>query len=329
MKSKPYVVRNSTEVRRRLEGKWIPPGHKLFVIDAKNLYPSLPLEALFLAVALEIRIWYNTDYALAIFAIRLLHLVLYNQTVSFDGVVYLNIHGLATGIAAGVSLANIFLSGGDPAIASHPAADEYHRYIDDSFLVSGDITAVLAIMNSFHPDVIWEIQATGEEVPFLDLLISIGPDRRLSVDLYRKPQNRYMFVPASSCHPTHCLDGIARSEATRIARLAHPRTRSKHLAFLEDRLVSRGFTRCRLRRIFRAVSGSRVSRPPHDDSRRFAFHIKHGSSVPAQGIRKVLQRHSVVLKRALHRQPRFVLARHLQPSIGLRRYRQNWPNRVG
>ena len=82
---------------------------------------------------------------------------------------------------------------------------------------------------------------TGDSLPFLDTSCSIK-DRKVIVDLYRKPTDRNQYLLPSSCHPAHVTNNIPFSLAYRIVRIcSEPDTRDQRLDELRQLLLDRNY----------------------------------------------------------------------------------------
>ena len=82
---------------------------------------------------------------------------------------------------------------------------------------------------------------TGDSLPFLDTSCSIK-DRKIIVDLYRKPTDRNQYLLPSSCHPAHITNNIPFSLAYRIVRIcSEPDTRDQRLDELRQLLLDRNY----------------------------------------------------------------------------------------
>ena len=56
-----------------------------------------------------------------------------------------------------------------------------------------------------------------ESIPFLNTLLSVR-NRKISVDLYRKPTDRNQYLLTNSIHPPECINNIPYRLALRIKR---------------------------------------------------------------------------------------------------------------
>ena len=68
--------------------------------------------------------------------------------------------------------------------------------VDDALLLSKASAReqILDYLNSWHASVVWLESASGSQVPFLDLSLSIV-DNETSYETYRKPKNAYLYLP--------------------------------------------------------------------------------------------------------------------------------------
>ena len=136
------------------------------------------------------------------------------------------------------------------------------RFLDDIFTTyTGSLENLhkfLDELNNIHPTIKFTMNhttpscenlvppppctcSTGTELPFLDTACSIR-DRKIIVDLYRKPTDRNQYLLPSSCHPAHVTTNIPFSLAYRIVRIcSEPETRDKRLEELKQLLIDRNY----------------------------------------------------------------------------------------
>ena len=80
-----------------------------------------------------------------------------------------------------------------------------------------------------------------EEISFLDTSCKIV-NRKIILDLFRKPTDRNMYLLPSSCHPPHQTSNIPFSLAMRITRICtEPDTRDQRHEELKDLLTERNY----------------------------------------------------------------------------------------
>ena len=196
--------------------------------------------------------YYKTQQGLANLASECIQLILRNQVVRRCKNLYISHGGIATGLACGVFMANIYLDDHDNAMMENNdnSISNYFRFVDDVLLSAIDLTIFIRMKN-WRPDSIkWEISAkTDENLPLLDLSLSLR-DGIICNELYRKQLNAYLYLPASSSHPRSTKAGIASGETERIWRLCQSReTANKHLEFFIKKLCARGYDAGKMRNI--------------------------------------------------------------------------------
>ena len=80
-----------------------------------------------------------------------------------------------------------------------------------------------------------------ESILFLDTLLSLR-NRRISVDLYRKPTDRNQYLLTNSIHPAECIKNIPYSLALRINRTCTEEDeREQRLEELRELLIERKY----------------------------------------------------------------------------------------
>ena len=95
---------------------------------------------------------------------------------------------------------------------------------------------------------------------FLDVTINKSP-QGISTDVYCKPTDTHQYLLSDSCHPKHCKEAIAYSQALRIRRICSTDTLyRKWSSELRQNLVSRGHSKRRVQlAINRALCTFRIA----------------------------------------------------------------------
>ena len=168
------------------------------------------------------------------------HMILTNNTFTFNGQHYRQINGTAMGTKMSPSYANLFMGKFEKdalAAASHSPLI-WWRYIDDIFLLwtHGEEKLndfITYFVNNLHPTIKFTNSFSCNEIPFLDVNVLLI-NGRLETDLYVKPTDKHQYLLKSSCHPSHTKQSIPFSMALeefvqRMSSLTHVPTHSTHL----------------------------------------------------------------------------------------------------
>ena len=148
--------------------------------------------------------------------------VLDNNTGYFDGEIYRQTVGTATGIkpapeyadlAMGYLEVNLFYKikqvlGSEIAIYFW---NTYRRYLDDGFILwdtrLGDFQKVFEIMNNMHKSINFTMELSEDSLNYLDITIYKTPEG-IKTKSYTKPTDSGTFLPYDSSHPHHCKINI-------------------------------------------------------------------------------------------------------------------------
>ena len=165
--------------------------------------------------------------------IHFMQFVLNNNTGYFDGEIYRQTTGTATGIkpapeyadlAMGYLEINLFYKiktqlGEKIAIYFW---DTYRRYLDDGFILwdtrLGDFSQILALMNNMHPAIDFTMEKSKDSLQYLDIIIYKTPTS-IKTKAFSKETDSVTFLPFDSCHPHHCKINIPFNMARRIKAL--------------------------------------------------------------------------------------------------------------
>ena len=164
------------------------------MLGHRRIVPSIQQQHCNHHCAVTVESYGNYDYRLIQFIIALISLIVSNQQIEHKHIGYLAIVGLATGLSAGVFIANLYLRQFDLWLLSqldmHGIPYKlYKRYIDDICMIirASDAQRVQEIANSWHESIRLKLSGLGNEhIPFLDLALSIV-NNRWTYTLYRQP----------------------------------------------------------------------------------------------------------------------------------------------
>ena len=200
---------------------------------------------------------------------KLLELVLKNNIFEFNRELFIQMIGTAMGTKPAPSYANIFMARKiDSKIGelSNSVDEEnpvkfFKRFLDDIFMLfRGSLDSLhsfLEDLNNMHPTIKFTMSHTSpykkenllhhcgcdlsDSLAFLDSSCQII-NKKIIVDLYRKPTDRNQYLLTSSCHPTHVTTNIPFSLALRIVRICTlPKDRDTRLTELRNMLIERDY----------------------------------------------------------------------------------------
>ena len=119
------------------------------------------------------------------------------------------------------------------------------RYIDDIFTIfQCDKPAVEGFVNDLnncHPTIKFTSEISEHSINFLDVTIS-KHGTTLSTKAYSKPTDSHNYLLYSSCHPTHCKQGLPYSQFLRIRRICtHIEDFDSKVLNMADHFVRRGY----------------------------------------------------------------------------------------
>ena len=202
----------------------------------------------------------------------------------------------------------------------------YCRYADDIIgkAEAEDLDRIAAVVKSWNANIQVELGCSGSCVPYLDINVMLE-NGEISYSLFRKPQNLYLYLPRTSCHPEAVFRSVASGECSRLTRRCQQQSvLSRELAFTRQKLIARGYSYSLIKSAFdrasaRARSVSHVSASSEVKSlylkQTFGFSL-HRRSVERclESTRAIVSEHSA--------RPELVFA--VQPNIFRILYRTNW-----
>ena len=103
----------------------------------------------------------------------------------------------------------------------------FKRFIDDGFgVIKSNKKEFLRWVNEFNclrKNIIIDKWQFGNNVAFMDLHIFKGEkfynEGKLSIKVYQKPENKYMYIPYKSAHPRHTIKNYVIGELKRCVQI--------------------------------------------------------------------------------------------------------------
>ena len=103
----------------------------------------------------------------------------------------------------------------------------FKRFIDDGFgIMRGnkkDVESWIYEFNQLRENIFIDKWTFGNHVAYMDLYIFKGNNffdtGILSIKVYQKPENRYMYIPYKSAHPRHTIKNYVLGELKRYVRI--------------------------------------------------------------------------------------------------------------
>ena len=206
LRSSPYVIKDSFDFVRKVRDS--PHADKTMV--------SFDVTSLFTKVPLKFTIEYILDRMYPVCAKPCdklarakkcrnckrrddLRTLLQEATAKthflFDNKMYVQHNGVAMGAPLAPVVADIFMAHLETSLMDQlmeTGVCEWHRYVDDTFVLiepTTNVVDVLNILNSFHPSIkfTYEVEA-NRSLPFLDVRVTRSPERQtFETTIYRKP----------------------------------------------------------------------------------------------------------------------------------------------
>ena len=251
----------------------VPTNAVIFCADVSNLYPSIPIEFGLIAVRTLLSRFLFPDID---FIIDLLRWVLKHNYLSFENNIYRQVSGTAMGTPCAPVYANLVLFYIEEPLLSpqHSRPILYQRYLDDIFAIFPSKEVAEQFGPAFNR-ICKEIQLDAITISnsgiFLDLNISLPhslplaenhPNLQLqhsiSIKLYQKPSNKYLYIPPTSSHQKHMIENFIFNELLRYKLFNS--SAEDFLCCKEkflQRLQARGYKLSFLRRIFNKPIPSR------------------------------------------------------------------------
>ena len=267
----------------------------------------------------------------ALLAVSLLRLCFEGAYLKHQGAIWKPVKGVPTGTSPGVMVANIYLDCFDAFLARwdglvYPLLT-YMRFVDDTLCAIhvSEVQKFRSYMDSWHGSLKFEVVCAGREnVPFLDLSLSVLESGYIGFKTHRKDLNEYLYVPRSSCHPSGFFSGIVLGENCRLDRTnSGESSRLDAVRFFEQKLSVRGYNKS----CIRAVVTKRKKKkkfslvPSVVPVKKVFLKVVHSSVLNAGFVTKSFEQHEALLHGAVGKTS-FCLAKAVQKNEFRRRYLQ-------
>ena len=185
----------------------------------------------------------------------------------FDGVLFLQLFGVAMGTRVAPTFACLFMGWLEVKMLSDwrgLAPYLWRRFIDDIFFLwrgsEEELLEFVEFLNNFHPTIKFKCKSgvnydfTTKSVDFLDTTIWIDSHGLIQTTLYTKPSRVVQYLLPSSSHPSHITKNIPYSLGYRLRRIESTEERfMANLERLQEELLQRGYEKSIMKEAFRRV----------------------------------------------------------------------------
>ena len=266
LKRIPTYLSNSAQLVTLIE-QLKPPKEFIFLeADVDNLYPSININDGVQALFTFLHSVSDFPKSRIVFLLKLTLWVLTNNYVSFGTKTFLQITGTAMGTPCAVIFACIYMHVLEQEAwkqfkVMHQRNDSiflFFRWLDDIIAIVTNRESGLALMellNSRRPSIKLTFKLHNQEATFLDLtLYKTAKGDKIAVKAYSKPNNKFLFLPPTSCHPKHIFQGWITGYGRRLrTNCTETSDFNKCLDQFRRRLLARGYTSNVIETAFTAI----------------------------------------------------------------------------
>jgi hypothetical protein len=245
-------IRNSSDLKKHLEGLVIDEDCRLASFDVKSLYPSIPVQRALLIIRTKLEededLTRRTNWSIENI-MRLLELCLITYFTTLDGSVWMQTDGCPIGKSISGEIAEFFMNWFEE---QHIFCQKpiflpvlWKRMRDDIFLIwreskdnVGSIDQVLQNLNQCEDRLKFTMEKEENGcLAFLDMMI-MRKDGKLETKVYRKDTHTQRYIHWRSNHPKNVKSGVVKT----LTHRAHEICDSKEdliteLKLLEDTFI--------------------------------------------------------------------------------------------
>ena len=190
------------------------------------------------------------------FVIEAICFVLNNNTGYFNGEIYRQVSGTATGIKPAPPYADLAIGYLEIQLFYKIRAKlgkkvalyfwtNYRRYLDDGIVFWDkrlcDFSEIFVLLNSMHPSIKFTMERSDSELKYLDVLVYKTPTGFKTM-VKSKDTDSGTYLPFTSSHPRHCKENIPFNMAKRVRSLTDDDDKAwEQMSELSARLLRGGY----------------------------------------------------------------------------------------
>lgn len=266
----PVDVKNSSEVREKLNNLLIDDDEEMVSFDVVSLYTSIPQEE---AINATMRRWpeirKHTKISKPHFRMLLELCICHSGYFLYEDRYYRQKEGLAMGNSLSGTVATYVLNDLLDDVFEIAPPRFLVKYVDDTFCIlkKNNTNEVLRRLNCSHDRIKFTIEHESQaRIPFLDLMV-IREDGHIITDWYRKEMASGRLLNFFSAHPYRMKVGVAKSFARNVISLSDERFHANNFKKIESTLANNNFPATTIKRVINDIKYHRQpSTNTRDDS---------------------------------------------------------------
>lgn len=224
LKHFPWVVNSTRDVVKGLESAKYERLDKLYIVtgDVTAFYTNVPVIEGIHAIGNMYDTYITEPKVPRQVVQQMLDFVLNFNFFEYDTDVYHQSKGLAMGTSVAPLFANLYAASLEAVgimATARKAVRLYVRYIDDILaLIEGteeELNHAQTLMKLRGFKISWDCSSSRREFLDLEILNTPASRNRLATRLYRKPMNKFLYIPFSSAHPLPVKKAFVKAELTR------------------------------------------------------------------------------------------------------------------
>jgi hypothetical protein len=202
-------------------------------------------------------------------------IVMNNNRMRFGSLIYHQIHGVAMGMSAAPTIANLYVVIYKcdyiiPFVCVGKYLMFYKRFIDDGFagwLQDEDPRTNTNSWNDFKArlntmGLSWTFKSPRKKLNFINMTIQMEGDKLITT-IYAKALALSQYIPPNSCHPPRVFTGLIFGQILRIYQLhSCSKAIDKELSIFHTHLLNHGYTSNKLLPLFKKGINNAISYYP-------------------------------------------------------------------
>jgi len=248
-----YDIKNSLELKTKLESIKLEPNEIMISLDVVALFPSIPLELFFKLIEknFESNIKEHSPIKAKLDYINGLKLCLNHSFFAYNNTIYKQLHGIPMGGCLSVNVAGIVMNYIiDEALKTMEIKPKIIcKYIDDLILIinKDQVDYTLNKFNAIHPKIKFTLEMeTNNTLNYLDVSLIRNGNNKIDFKWFKKEISSNRILNYYSNHPEYTKINTVKNMINRALNISspcyHSEIKSKITKILQDNLYPKYLT---------------------------------------------------------------------------------------
>lgn len=253
-----YNIKNSFELKEKLEHITINEDEIIISLDVISLFPNIPINFTINEIKKDWTniISKNTNLPEMLFYEILEFCMKEANYFVHQGKYYQQIDGSPMGSPISPSIADYFLNKLLDYVCSKLNFQPklLVKYVDDLLMICPKnlVIEIQKLFNSFHDNIQFTIEEEKDkQIPYLDLLIIRNTDKSLSTNFYTKAVSSGRILNHLSNHPNYIKTNTSYNFISRVLTLSSPQFHKKNKTYIFETLLKNSYPKSQISKLIK------------------------------------------------------------------------------